>query len=149
MPISEVYFDGLKEFVGDLRRVDKEFPRQVSKAMRGAAKTVERRARTEYARQYRQNTSGRRTRSVRGITAFASTRQAGIKFGGEKRPWLPGQEFGSNRWPQFRPYTGPGPGGHGSKGRFVWPSIRDEIDDVTDDLADDLMHILSGAVALG
>lgn len=146
MTIEEVHFVGLKEFVTDLRRVDREFPRQLSRAMRGAAKHVERRARSEYARQYQQGASGRGTRSVKGIAAFASTRQAGVQFGGPKRPWLVGQEFGSNKYQQFRPWTGPGPNGRGSRGRFVWPSIRDEIDVVTDDLADELMTIYRGAV---
>lgn len=142
---NEVHMAGLNEFVKDLRKVDKQFPRDVSKAMREAAKTVEGDARSRYQQRYKQGTSGSSTRSVKGITAFASARSAGIKFGGPKRPWLAGQEFGSNKYKQFRPWTGPGPQGGGSHGRFVWPAIRSEIDDVTDKLTDDLMGILRGA----
>lgn len=146
MPAQTTYFVGLKEFVADLRKVDKQFPRDLAKAMRAAAKTVEKRSRQEYMRQYRQGTSGRSTRSVKGIAAFGSVRQAGVKFGGSKRPWLPGQEFGSDRYKQFAPWSGKAPGGRGSRGKFVWPVIRDEIDDVTDELTEELMHILNGAV---
>jgi hypothetical protein len=138
---------GLKEFTRDLRRVDKEFPRQVARAMRKAAKHVEGDARSRYARRYRQGASGRSTRSVKGIAAFASSWEAGIKFGDDRRPWLIGQEFGSNRYQQFRPWTGAGPGGKGSHGRFIWPAIREEMDTVSDQLADDLMGILRGATA--
>lgn len=146
MAAQETYFVGLREFVGDLRKIDRQFPRDIAKAMRGAAKTVERESRSEYQRIFRQGTSGRSTRTVKGIAAFGSNRQAGIKFGGSKRPWLPGQEFGSDKYKQFRPWSGKAPGGRGSHGKFVYPIIRREIDTVTDELADEMSRILSGAI---
>ena len=144
-----VYFVGLDEFVRDLRRVDRQLPRQVAKVMRRAAKTAEASARRRYTSRYKQGTSNRSTRSVKGITAFASSSAAGIKFGGPKRPWLPGQEFGSNKYPQFRGWTGKGPNGQGSWGRFVWPAAREVLDDASDDLIDELLAIYRGAARNG
>ena len=137
-----VYLVGLNEFVRDLRAVDRQFPRMVSQAMRKAAKVAERRARARYSARYRSGGSDRSTRTVKGISAFASARQAGIQFGGPKRPWLVGQEFGSNKYPQFRAWTGRGPGNKGSWGRAVYPAMREVVAEATRDLADDLTNIL-------
>jgi len=142
---GQVYLVGLHEFVRDVRKVDKQFPRDIARAMRKAAKRAEVLSRRKYTTRYQSGASGRSTRSVKGIAAFAGSREAGLKFGDDRRPWLIGQEFGSNRYQQFRPWTGKGPGGKGSWGRFVWPAIRDVMDDASDDLLDDLMAVYRGA----
>ena len=142
-----VYLVGLAEFVRDVRKVDKQFPRDIARAMRKAAKRSEGVARRRYTTRYQSGTSGRAARSVKGIAAFANTREAGLKFGGGVRPWLVGQEFGSNRYQQFKPWTGKGPNGRGSYGRFVWPSIREVMEDASAELQDDLMAVYRGAVS--
>lgn len=142
---ERVHFVGLREFNQALRRVDSTFPRRMSAAMRDAAKTVESRARAEYRRSFAQGTSGRRTRTVTGIAAFASGTRAGVKIGSETRPWMAGQEFGSNRYAQFSPWSGPGTGG-GSRGTFLFPVINDEIDGVMERLEDELMAIYRAAM---
>ena len=145
-PSERVQLIGQREFVRDLRRVGVEFPRMVSAAMRTAAKTVEGTARARYTQRFKQGTSGRRTRSVRGIVATASSTQAGVKLDGESRPWLAGQEFGSDRLKQFSPWTGSTQSGAGSNGRFLYPAIREDLPGVVDQLTDDLERIVSAAV---
>lgn len=46
-----------------------------------------------------------------------------INYGGGKGI-LAGWEFGSNRFPQFPDYAGASPSGRGSKGRFIYPTLR-------------------------
>lgn len=45
--------------------------------------------------------------------------------GGTSQELWPGLEFGSNRLPQFAPWSGGNPrGGRGSKGKFIYPTLR-------------------------
>ena len=44
--------------------------------------------------------------------------------GGTTKALWPGLEFGSNRYRQFAPASGPGPNGRGSKGKFIYPTLR-------------------------
>jgi hypothetical protein len=46
-----------------------------------------------------------------------------------------GAEFGSGRYPQFHPWRGSSTGA----GYFLWPTIREESDDITERYADALM----------
>lgn len=69
--------------------------------------------------------------SVRSIRAGGGQGYGRITIGGARAPHMPGQEFGSDRYPQFRPWTGPAPGGgRGSRGRFLYPTIRSEYPDL-------------------
>lgn len=52
---------------------------------------------------------------------FQSQRFSG---GGTTKALWPGIEFGSNKYGQFAPASGPGPNGRGSKGKFIYPTLR-------------------------
>lgn len=114
---------GLKELGQELRRIEPGMQREIQKVNKSAVKKIVPIVHRAYRGQYR--TSGR---SLRGIRATASQRRASITIGGARFPYLIGQEFGSNKWPQFRPWTGPAPGGGvGSRGRFLYPTMRDDV----------------------
>ena len=48
-----------------------------------------------------------------------TTRSAGIRYGGARLAHAMGQEWGSNRYKQFAPWTG-------GEGRFVYPTVAEE-----------------------
>ena len=114
--------EGLGELTRALRRVDRELPRELRRETKRAADRVAVRAQQGYRRAYRQRT-GKHARRIR---ATASQRSAAVLYGGARYPEAPGQEFGSNRYPQFAPWTGQGPGGRGSRGRFLFPAAQAE-----------------------
>lgn len=58
------------------------------------------------------------------IKASAGALSAGVSLGGNAYPMAGGAEFGSNRYKQFKPWTGNG----SDAGYFVFPSIRRDID---------------------
>lgn len=106
---------GIKGIAPDLGRevagVNRDFARQMVPAVRA-----------RYERRYPSITG----RSAATIRAGGGQGYARITIGGARARHMPGQEFGSNRVPQFRPWTGPGPSGAGSRGRFLYPTVRAE-----------------------
>ena len=44
--------------------------------------------------------------------------------GGTTKMLWPGLEFGSSKYAQFAPASGPGPHGRGSRGKFIYPTLR-------------------------
>lgn len=126
-----VKVEGLPEFRRALRKLGKELPKELKQIMKAAAERGVSRARRLYEGQYPLQHSTRRSTgrtASKGIRVASSQTGAGIRFGGARYPYLLGQEFGSNKWPQFRPWTGPGPGGAGSMGRAIYPAARAEAD---------------------
>lgn len=144
-----VAIEGLTEFRRALKSVSDDLPKMLQAELKQAAESAADRARRRYAQQFgagsgRRKTvttsaSGKRsTRTRKGtagtIRATATQTGASVAFGGARFPWVAGQEFGSNRYRQFFPYTGRGPGGKGSYGRVIFPAVRDEIEDTEADL---------------
>ena len=113
---------GLADFRRDLKALSRVAPRALQRANKQVAEAVAPSVRAAYARQYTQRTG----RSRKAIRAVATQTKAGVRIGGKRRPYMLGQEFGSSRFKQFRPWTGGGGvgGGAGSKGRFLYPTIR-------------------------
>lgn len=106
---------GLREFRNELRKADKALPKELTKANREHAAKMVAPIRSAYSKRFRVR-SGRTIGSVR---PFSTQTSAGIRFGGARLPHAMGQEWGSNRFPQFAPWTG-------GDGRFVYPTISAE-----------------------
>ncbi len=120
---------GVREFVRDLKSVDASLPKELRLENRALAGALLPRVQGAYREYYpkagsRSRPGRRRTTATGGIRVVATQKSSGIRIGGARYPYLPGQEFGSNRYRQFAPWTGLGPGGHGSYGRFLFPTIR-------------------------
>lgn len=113
-----VRIEGLDEFRRELKRLGKEATKLLNDTLKRALSPAQRQARREYVARYR---SGRTERTIK---ARSSGRATGLAFGGPRYPYAPGQEFGSNRYKQFAPWSGPAPGGKGSQGRFIFPAVR-------------------------
>lgn len=121
---------GLADFRRDLRKLSRDAPRALSRANKVVAQTVTPRVRVAYGQHFTNRTGGTR----RAIRAVATQTKAGVRIGGKRRPYMLGQEYGSTRFKQFRPWTGGGGvgGGRGSRGRFLWPTIRRMGREITD-----------------
>ena len=135
--------------VGDLKRFSQElqslgteeFKRGIRpvllKFARGVVPVVQSRYDSHYP-----SVSGTGRASIR---AGAGIDRASITIGSARAPYMIGQEFGSDRYSQFRPWTGKGERGKGSRGRFLYPTLRSELPDLTGELMDALMDVAGRA----
>lgn len=115
----------LKKYRVALRAVSKELPKQLRLILKEAVTA----AADEAQRLYDQNYTSRRGRTRGTIRALATQTSAGVAFGGARYPWVPGQEFGSNKYKQFSPWAGNAPGG-GGKGKAIFPAVRSQAEPV-------------------
>ena len=119
MTAFKLAIGGLKDFRNDLKALSRNAPKVLQRANKQVAEAVAPSVRAAYARQYRQRTG----RSAKGIRAVATQTKAGVRIGGARRPYMLGQEFGSRRFKQFRPYV-VSRRGRGGRGYFLYPTIR-------------------------
>lgn len=124
---------GLREFRNELRRAEGDAPKLLQKENKAFAQRLVPEVQSEYRRHFprpttkeRRRSRRRSSRTVDNVRARATQTTAGIAIGGARVPHMLGQEFGSDRYAQFAPWTGPAPGGRGSRGRFLFPVIREE-----------------------
>lgn len=106
-----VRVEGLNEFRKGLREASRELPRVLTKAHRTIAQLV-----VGAARPRMTTKSGRTNRSASTLRAGASQGGAFIRALG---PTAYGDEFGSNRFKQFKPHLG-------RVGYAIYPTIREE-----------------------
>ena len=115
-----VNVQGLREFRTAIRRVGPDMPKALQQENKAVAGEVAGQARAAYVSVYTSR-SGRGAGSIRGL---ATQTRAQVAIGGARTPYMLGLEFGSNRFPQFRPWSGPAPRGRGSRGKFLYPALR-------------------------
>lgn len=140
---------GIRDFARALGAFAPAYKREMTRLNRDFATRVAATARAEYGRHYpkagAKDRRRRRSRSVTGIASRASSTSASIALGASGRHWLIGQEFGSNRYKQFAPWTGPAPEGGGSAGRFLYPTIREETPKLVEEYGDALQNVARDA----
>ena len=132
----EVEVEGVDDFRRALARAEKELRRRFDQNIRKAAAGVRDDARSRYWGFYERRTG----RSDKGITSTVSFGQATIHLNKTgRRPWLMGQEWGSDDKPQFPAW--------GREGRFFWPAYTegvDEVEQATIEAMDDAVKVLRG-----
>jgi len=110
--------EGLKEFNRELRKIDRDFPKQV--------RLVNLRIATQVANEARagaQSLGGVAAKAAPSIKALAQQARAQVKLGSDRYPYALGAEFGSaGKYPQFKAWRGSGQ----SAGYFLYPAIRHE-----------------------
>lgn len=143
----EIRVSGLNEIVRDLRAVYPELPKIIRQNNRKFAQRIVPLVRQRFEAYYPRPWSDRASTgdSASTIRATAGATRASIAIGGPKAPDMAGKEFGSDRFQQFAPWTGPGPGGKGSRGRFLYPTIRAEVPGLVDEYYESLMETLGRA----
>ena len=134
-----IEIEGLASFRKALKSISDDLPKMLQKELKEAAESAAERARVLYRKNYtrsggKRGSSGASKHTVDTIRAAATQTGSSVKFGGVRYPWAAGQEFGSDRFKQFSPYTGKGPGGRGSWGRAIFPAVRDEREATTADI---------------
>lgn len=112
---SGVQILGLKELRRDLRAWDNKAPRLITLAHKQLAVRVSREAKA-----YGVSQGSVAAKAARSIRANATLTSAAVSLGGTRYPFAMGAEFGSHRFPQFKPWRGKGE----DAGYFLWPTIR-------------------------
>lgn len=123
---------GLRDFQAELRKIDKQMPRQLRVVNLKAAELVASDARSRASAQ-----GGAIGKAAPSIKAVAQQRSAAVKIGGDKYPFALGGEFGSITYRQFPAWRGSGAGA----GYALYPAKRAKTGDVIElygDLMDDL-----------
>ena len=124
----EVAIPGLTAYRRGLNKIDKSYGKRIGQINKRAAQKVASNAASRYSALHTR-ISGRGVKSIRASAAQAAAR---VKIGSARTPYIVGQEFGSNKYPQFRPWSGQMPGGKGSVGKFLYPAVREETPDLID-----------------
>ena len=111
---------GLQSLRRDLRAMGPEFRRGLDNQLKASARPIVDAAKRAYRREHPRRRGGRG--SQRGIRASAGGGKVRVILGAERYPYLLGQEWGSNRYPQFPPVK--------KTGYFFWQSVRDGTDNL-------------------
>jgi hypothetical protein len=125
-----VRVEGLDQYRRGLRRAGPEYPKRLAKVNKEAGERVARGAQSRYRNRYEQH-SGRGVASIRSLAQQAGAK---VRIGSARVPYMLGQEFGSNRYRQFAPHVG-------RAGRFLFPTIREEMPKLVDEYLEELDDI--------
>lgn len=132
--MAEVFVAGLKELRNALKQIEPGLQREMQRENKAFAARIVPKVQAAYSAYYpkaeTKRKSRRRKNTVSQIRATATQTSSGIRIGGARYPHMIGQEFGSYKFKQFAPWTGPGPGGRGSRGRFLYPTVRAEVPNI-------------------
>lgn len=131
----------LAEFRRQLKALGGDWPKRLRKVNANVAKQASAAIKSAYSSRYTRR-SGSGVGSIRGSGGQS---EASVAFGGMKAPYMVGQEFGSNRYRQFAPWTGKGPGGKGSQGRFAYPTLRAMTPDIKEQHGKEIDDLFSEA----
>lgn len=117
-----IAIEGLTDFRRALKSVGAELPKMLQKELKAAGEHAEFQAVRAYHGKYRSHSGD----TIGSIKLRATASSLALAFGGAGFPYAKGQEFGSDKTRQFRPFTGRLPGERGSAGRFIYPAVRGE-----------------------
>ena len=136
-----IRIEGLADLARELRQAGQDLPKRLRQANKEAVGPIVPLARRLYDRRYTSG-SGKSRRSIR---ALASQRRAQVAIGRRSLPHLMGQEFGSNKYPQFpRHRTAKGQAGY-----FLSPAIREKEGEIRDRYLDVIDDLARGAFPRG
>jgi len=114
---------GLREFQAELKALEGNWPRELTRAAKEAASLVLGAAQSAAAGQ-----GGVAGHAAKSLRVTGGQRSASIWLGGDDHPEALGAEFGSIRFHQFKPYRGNAAGA----GYFLYPSLRQQQPAVLD-----------------
>lgn len=122
-PEAGFVVDGLTELIRDLRAVDRNLARSVTKGFKDAMSA-------QLKPTAQRNIGGQPVpKSAAMISAFGTQSEAGLKLHYSRFPWAAGAEFGSRRFRQFRPWVGNQWTGAGQfPGYMIGPAFRAHLD---------------------
>ena len=115
---------GLVEMRKAMRNLGREYRRAFDRELRRIGRPIADDAKRRYRARYPRRRGGRG--SQRGIRSSARRGSSTVSLGSARYPYLLGQEWGSNRYPQFPERR--------TDGHFFWPAIEQGGDEVYDRL---------------
>ena len=127
-----VKIDGLDDFRRSLRAADRKLSTVFDRELRKAADPIRDAARVGYYRHYRRRSG----RSIQGIKSATRRGSVALTLGDARRPWLLGQEHGSDQYPQFGP--------HRAEGLFFWPAYYAGVETIEERVADAMDSAVKG-----
>lgn len=137
--------EGLRELNRALKELGPQFPKEMRAVNKKAAEEVSGEARAAALAQ-----GGVAAKSASSIKVSAGAMSAGLAVGGSTAPWAVGAEFGGGGRPttqQFKPWRGNG----SNAGYFVYPTIRENADEIESTYREGLDELLErvGLIAHG
>lgn len=120
---------GLKELNDGLRFFENGVAKSVRPILKAFAERVAGKVRQAYGRRY----PTAQHVNAGGVRSAATNRSAQLILGGERAPFLLGQEFGSDKFRQFPAWSGNTDGA--ANGYYFFPTLRRELPDMTGELA--------------
>lgn len=144
-PDGRVEIKGLKDFQRELRRIDKDLPKELRKVHMAAAQIVATGTRAKFARR-----PGVTSAVPKSVKAMAQQRSAVVRIGGKgKAEAAIGHEFGGGKYRRGNPspaggYTTQFPawrGSGGDAGYALYPTLRQKTDELIDLYGDALEDI--------
>lgn len=121
----------MARFRAALRKAGAEFAKRLQKVNKHIAQVVADDTREAYGNRYQRQTGA----GERSIRALATQLKAQVAIGNARAPYLPGQNFGSNRIRQFAPKAHPD--------RFLYASVAKRKASIEHDhreMVTDLLH---------
>ena len=122
--IVELNVQGLSKFRRELAKLDKDYRKAFDAELKAVVEPIKRDAQARYRVEHpRRRVKGRRSKgSTRGIVAASGGGRARVIIGGNRFPYLLGQEWGTDgKYPQFPPTTKNLP--PDKRGYFFWPAV--------------------------
>ena len=121
-----VSVDGMAEARKAIRQFDRTIVRDLDRELKTVAADAGKEARSEYRRRHpRRRSNGPRATNAVDVAKWGGARgTTWVTLNPNLKPWMLGQEFGSDRYPQFPGWSGAAPGGRGSYGYFFYPTLR-------------------------
>lgn len=132
MPRVTIAVSGLKELRAQLKAADAGLPKLIRVALNSASSLV-----VTYAQRRVPRRSGRAAASLK---VRSSQTEARVAAGGTRAPYYPWLDFGGS--------VGRGKSVHRpffTEGRYVYPGLRENRDEITQTMADALTELATGA----
>jgi hypothetical protein len=130
---AQIQVTGLREFQRALKSMDTDLPKQIRVALNGAAELV-----IKYAEPRIPTKTGRGRASLK---ARSSQREARIAMGGKRAVYMPWLDFGGQGKRKGRPSARP----FIKEGRYIYPGLAANRDEITATMTDALAELARGA----
>lgn len=131
-----VEVSGLRELNKALKELGPQFPKEMRKTNKAVAEDVASEARSRAL-----SLGGVAAKAAPSVKASAGATSGGVAVGSNSAPWALGAEFGGGRrktTQQFKPWRGSG----ASAGYFVYPTIRENADEIVEAYSEGMDELL-------
>ena len=137
--LATMRVENLRETIKGLKAINDQLPKEIKVRAKEAGDRMIPEAQAFYRGHYEQHT-GKHAARMRTLATLRG--DVKIVAGGKKFPEMGGQEFGSDKWPQFSPKA---PASEGSSGRFLWRAAVEGLEEFTESISETLVDVMRKA----